>query len=165
MALFTANLRSFCFFFVTVAAFILKFVGFEIVLIYISYIKSLPSQSQAKQSLSKKKNTHFPPPSSFRKTHKIQTPPKREAQNKTNCLLLLPQSPIINPPPLTHHIFFAIPLLIQSLIAIFVTIGLTPLADGKTLASATYNPSTPHTFPVESTTPSFSSADMRHVPI
>lgn len=57
------------------------------------------------------------------------------------------------------------PLDIQSLIAIFVTIGLTPLALGNTLASATYSPSTPHTFPLPSTTLVRSLAPIRQVPI
>lgn len=47
----------------------------------------------------------------------------------------------------------ATPRAIQSAIAKAVTIGFTPLALGKTLASATYSPSVPQTFPLGSTTP------------
>lgn len=54
---------------------------------------------------------------------------------------------------------------IQSLIAMLVTMGLTPLALGNTLVSLMYNPSVPQTLPLESTTPSRSWTDMRFVPI
>jgi hypothetical protein len=57
------------------------------------------------------------------------------------------------------------PLEIQSEIAIFVTMGLTPLAEGNTLASATYRPFVPQTWPCGSTTPFEGVALMRQVPI
>lgn len=58
-----------------------------------------------------------------------------------------------------------IPLEIHSAIPMFVIIGFTPLADGKTLASATYKPCTPQTLPWESTTPVLGDGLIRHVPI
>lgn len=54
---------------------------------------------------------------------------------------------------------------IQSEIAMFVTIGFTPLALGNTLASLTYRPSVPQTRPRGSTTPVLSDALIRLVPI
>lgn len=55
---------------------------------------------------------------------------------------------------------------IHSLIAIFVIMGFTPLALGKTDASATYRPSsTSQTRPRASTTPCDGVALIRHVPI
>jgi hypothetical protein len=42
---------------------------------------------------------------------------------------------------------------------------LTPLADGNTLASATYRPSMPQTLPCGSTTPECGDELIRHVPI
>ena len=58
-----------------------------------------------------------------------------------------------------------IPLAIPLEIPIVVIIGLTPLAEGNTLASATYNPCVPQTLPRGSTTLFFGLVPIRHEPI
>ena len=57
------------------------------------------------------------------------------------------------------------PLQTHSATPIVVTMGLTPLALGNTLASTTHNALVPHTLPFPSTTPFRGSTAIRHVPI
>lgn len=115
----------------------------------------------------------FPVLNIFPRTEKEK---KRKSKTSPEQLAIRvpdPPSPSLSSfstPPSSIHVPFLLsslstPRAIQSAIAMTVIMGLTPLAEGNTLASATYRPPTPQTRPRGSTTPSAARALIRLVPI